>query len=569
MSRYGSFASVRTIFRKLRRQLPVTMVAVTAVVLVLTAALAVYSPVTPSRDTLIEFLGRLAQVQAGVLAIVFSVVILAMQLTASRYSTQLTELFVQSPEFVITFGAFIISIGYDMVLIYNVESVPLARMAQLTLVAGGLGVVTAFMLVHFIHFSFRKLTPDGIVSMFKNNITPRACVEHFDRMAEPERAEASHPLMPLYSLTVEAIHNKERFTALRALKELGDMTTQSLDFARQPADPALHERLFEPVLTEYFPIIVEAAHTADLDQLVESGLDRMAGVGSEGVGMPEDRVARFASDGFEKLIHECSDDPADHAIVEHAWGRWCSLTREMCTGASPRSVHHVFSGFEQELNQLEEPDFTRRILQGILSQVLTTLQQCQSILLSQYGDSLRGTEVSWEKRFIPEPGVPSREARIQVQLLSKWRNVTLLATSIIFNHLSRTNEYPIPFNNFQGIWTGICADAIQRGPDEYVESLCEIYLEIACISIEHAANEGEGTVINRDAITATWGESLSRLQSQDGQAAVEAAFETIEERDHARPRYLDRINYRRYDGGAPLDFITELRGAVTDMEQTA
>lgn len=64
---------------------------------VITAGVAISSGYIPTQQTARSFLSTLARVQAGIFAIVFSIVILGVRLSASRYSLDWLRASVQIP----------------------------------------------------------------------------------------------------------------------------------------------------------------------------------------------------------------------------------------------------------------------------------------------------------------------------------------------------------------------------------------------------------------------------------------------------------------------------------------
>lgn len=552
------------------RSVPIRVVGVTLALAVLTIALAINSQAYPPRQQMGNFAGQMAEVQAGVLAIVFSVVILAMQLTADRYSTQLTKLYVRSPDFIMTFVVFLISISLDMAIMYNVTNFSRPVVGALSFIAGGVGVIAAIWLVHFIVFTFRKLTPEGIVSLFRSNITPRTCLERFDRPGELDRSEVTHPLLPLYSLAVEATQNKERFTALRAVAELGEMAEDFLEltFAEGEVDERIYELFFQPVLTEYFPIIIEISHESGLEDITDSCLQWITQIGSVGIESPDNQVAKFASDGLEQLIEEGSGDVETHAIVAAAWDKWCSLVGDICMEASAETSRYVLSGFEQELNRFEESEFEDRIFQQSMSGILTTLQRTQSFILDRYADSLTGLDVAWSQRILLDPNLGTAEENTRLQLFFKWRNVAILSTSVVLNHLIRTDRFPVQFKSFQNIWTGICLEALQKGPRAYAETISEIYLEIACLTIAHAEGVDRAGDVGYQTMSEMWADAIVRLEQEGQQAIIEQAFQSLRQRQNEQPRYLDRIDLDTYSGTPPMEQASTLQSLVKERGAT-
>lgn len=487
-----------------------------------------------------RFLGTLALAQASILAIVFSVVILAVQLTASKYSNQITDIYVKSPAFVVTFVMFLVSIGFDMALIYSHPTLPATVTKSLVYVAGGLASVVAIWLVYFIQFTFTQLTPAGIVAMFEDDITPERSLRRLRSTRDDHRdLEMNHPLLSLYSLTVQAIQNEERFMAIRALRELG---TQMIEFhegtvADDPLDDETVDLMYEPVLTVYIPDIVETGQETGMEEIAEQGLDWMYRIGRTGNPTSTDRVARIASNGFEDVIDRHATDPAKHQTFVTAWEKWGMLVKELCTDAEVDTIQHVFSGFEQQLNLVEKQEHPEWVRQQVLFCFFSDVQQCHETLLDRFGPSVEDLDIPWEQRVLPGGDEPDAVA---AQLLIKCRNLLVLFSSIVLERLLETGDYPIRFHSFQGLWADICSYTVGHAPDEYSRTVCEIYIEVAFVSVLYEQNPDEATVGPQGRID-VWASTLERIARGPERAPVAAAFDAI--LDDTTTRYLSVSSY--------------------------
>lgn len=526
--------ALRTRWSWLMSQLPVGIIAVSVAIVAGFLALGVSRYAVHAPATVGTFLNTLALAQASVLAIVFSVVILAVQLTASKYSNQITDIYVRSPVFVATFGLFLLSIGFDLALLYSYPTLVGSVTRSMLYVASGLAVVVAIWLVYFIQFTFTQLTPEGIVSMFERDITPGKSrrVLRANREDDLEGTETNHPLLPLHSLTVQAIRNDERFTASKALRELGTQTVGFLDESTggTPPDAETLDLMYGPVLTTYLPEIIEDAGDSEMEELAVDGLAWIYRIGRAGGTPPTDRVARLASDGFEVVIDRHAIDPTNRQTLVTAWEEWGALVTDLCVDADVETIQHAFSGFEQQLNLLGKQDHDEWVRQGILLCFFTDLQHCHETLLDRFGATVADLEVPWEQRFLPTDGDRERAA---AQLLVKCRNLLVRFSSMVLDHLVETDEYPIRFNSFQGLWADLCSNSVRHAPPEYARTICEIYIEVASVSVMYERDAAAATVGPRRR-TETWASTLDRIARTEKGAVVARAFDAVLDEDATR-----------------------------------
>jgi uncharacterized membrane protein len=119
------------------------------------------------------FLSALTGAQAGVLAIVFSVTVIGVQLIANKYSPRMISLFTEFPIFIFTFGLFIFSIAVDLGLLYTVPENHSHIHAAGIGAASGLGLTAAYALFIFVRTAITQSTPEGAVEAFVSSMTTR------------------------------------------------------------------------------------------------------------------------------------------------------------------------------------------------------------------------------------------------------------------------------------------------------------------------------------------------------------------------------------------------------------
>ncbi len=199
------------LFTKWSRDLAVRYAALTV------ATTAVFATVTGffNPDVQIEniraLLTTLASAEASVLAIVFSVTVVALQLVVTRYSARLTSLFVKEPLFRTTFVLFVVAIGFNLLAIYLLPAQS-GRLANTAVgIAFGRATVSTFALYRFIQLMIKRSSPDELISvLIERELAP---TEFLPESVEDFKKTDLHPVRPLYRTITRAVELGEYQTA--------------------------------------------------------------------------------------------------------------------------------------------------------------------------------------------------------------------------------------------------------------------------------------------------------------------------------------------------------------------
>ncbi|KAA9396311.1 DUF2254 domain-containing protein [Haloarcula sp. CBA1130] len=123
-----------------------------------------------------QVFATLASIQAAIFAIVFSVVVLGIQLSTSRYSTRLANLFRSDGGYKKTVGIFVASIGIDVIGLLAFTHVSPFTLRLLTSLALGLAIVSFTVLYFFVDRTLEQTTPEGIIKRVKQELTPQQII---------------------------------------------------------------------------------------------------------------------------------------------------------------------------------------------------------------------------------------------------------------------------------------------------------------------------------------------------------------------------------------------------------
>lgn len=116
-------------------------------------------------------LSTLATTQASVLAIVFSVSILGVQLVATRYSARMMTLITSSTAFHGTLLLLFVSIGYDLLLLLQLPVLTAQDAIAGLAIAAGLAISSGFALTRYVRTTLELSSPEGLLSAYADDIT--------------------------------------------------------------------------------------------------------------------------------------------------------------------------------------------------------------------------------------------------------------------------------------------------------------------------------------------------------------------------------------------------------------
>jgi hypothetical protein len=250
-----------------------------------------------------SILSTLARIQAAIFAIVFSVVILGVRLSATRYSPRLASTFSSDPVYRWTVGIFAFSIGFDIAVLYFFNIVKGQYLTVLVIVAGGLTAGAFWALYDFVNKTLEKTTPEGILTQIEENLTPESIVESaHDSAEDPANRD---PFLVLISVIQSTIDEGDRVSASIGLNILGSKVSGLLDFASDnefdedaPVDMSL-----ENVCVDQLPDIAEEAVEEELTQTAIEVTDTAETIGQTATEQEIDRVLEHVLRGQSHLVN--------------------------------------------------------------------------------------------------------------------------------------------------------------------------------------------------------------------------------------------------------------------------
>ena len=271
-----------------------------------------------------SILNTLARAQAAIFAIVFSVVILGVRLSATRYSPRLATAFRSDPAYKQTVGIFAISIGFNIAVLYLFNVVTDFHRTILILLSGGLAIGAFWKLYDFVNETLEKTTPEGILNQIRENLTPETIIE--DAYDSAEDATNRDPFLVLISVIRSTIEEADRVSASIGLEILGDRISDLLRTASEdefeegaPVDESL-----ENVCVDNLPTVAEEAIEEDITQIATEVMETAETIGEtaieEELERPLELVVRGQTDLIDNIGYEANEERVRTEVIDVARG---------------------------------------------------------------------------------------------------------------------------------------------------------------------------------------------------------------------------------------------------------
>lgn len=517
------------------------------------------------------FLSALVGAQAGVLAIVFSVTVIGIQLIATRYSPRMISLFTDSPIFIYTFALFVFSIAVDLALLFSVPPSPLRLHTAGVVAASGLGVTAAVALFVFVRTAIRQSTPDGAIDAFISGMTTEKYLSQVKQSVEND-SETAHPMHPLYNLTMNALSGGERVTAEKALQEYGELLERIFQDLNEKDvfskyDRQAVEELFYPVLREYLHDIALQAERNNQHQMVDMAIEYQYEMGHNGIDLSTDVVCWQAQYGLSEVIRDAPVEAGSLTASSDAWQQFGQLLVDAATRSNYSTVWAILTfipdNVNRQLRKISDVGWYARSMMGLYND----LEDAQEALLEHYGHDVAQVDMEWQYEHVPDDA-PNRE---EVAAVFKWRKTLLDTTQAFLRYAEREGQYPITEGNFKNSWRDICIEASESPAEDYAVTLCQALIEIAVI---------DRYLLDENGIP--WSSSIGRVKHKGNPEVVDKAFEQILEYDYVEeqpgPVFAGEMEERRkkyYQNQLnlqdlpPLNTIPDFEQIIREIQQEA
>ncbi len=485
--------------------------ATTAVCGALTAFL---NPPTES-ENIRAVLTSLTTAEASVLAIVFSVTVVALQLVATRYSARLTSLFVKDPLFRTTFALFITAIAFNLLVVYLLP----AQNSRLTNAAVGiafaLAAVSALALYRFIRMMIQRSSPDDLITVLVERVL--APDEYLPETVAEFREIEVHPIRPLYRTIARAIELGEYQTAEQGIDGLRTVlcrTFEYLESEHSEEDAAQYaSAVSTEVLTENAPVILEQAYTHDQYDLVSNAIDDVEAIAFDGLNHDFTDVTEDAAEGLGDAFDAAPLSWEGNRLRNPVKESLLELTKATANNADYQTFLSVFHPLKFQMTLLlrRRPDsnVTHHLVGDYYSRDVVGIFE---ILVDRYGPAIQDQDINW---ISPTEGRKWTLPDEAESLRHFWREYASFTKTVLRYRVSE-EEYPFVEGSIDEGWKRITKCAADGGIDDLATLCC-----ITTIQLAYRVDQLE------DGRLGMWTDNLGRLRLDYDPAIVDRAFELL------------------------------------------
>lgn len=250
-----------------------------------------------------EIFSTLAVLQATIFAIVFSVVILGVQLSSTKYSPRLVELFINDTSYRKTVLFFAFSIGFSVfgLYLFPLENFVLLITAYI-IIAGVYALSAFFRLYCFVNKTLKNTTPEGILKQIRHELLPELIVK---KANDKKNSKLNRdPFQVIESIILSFIRDKDTVASVSGLKILEEKISeliQETDPEEFEKDSPLDESL-EKLCKESIPNFVEESIEEQLTESATEVNKTIKRISETAIENKVDTVFDYLIDGQTSLI---------------------------------------------------------------------------------------------------------------------------------------------------------------------------------------------------------------------------------------------------------------------------
>jgi hypothetical protein len=460
-------------------------------------------------------LTTLATAEASVLAIVFSVTVVALQLVVTRYSARLTSLFIKEPLFRTTFALFVGAIAFNLLVVYLLPIQNNQLLNTAVGIAFALAAVSTFALYQFIQLMIQRSSPDDLILVL---VDRELAPDKYLPATATEFSEIEvHPIRPLYRTIARAIELGEYQTAAQGIAGLRTVLTRTfehLESEHSEEDAAQYaSAVSTEVLTAYVPPILEQAYTHEQYDLVSDAVDDVEAVALDGLDHGFTDVAEDAAEGLGDAFDAAPLTWEGNRLRIPVKESLLGLTKATASDAEHstfRAVYHPLN-FQMTLLLRRRPDsnVTHHVVGDYYTRDIVEIFEA---LVDRYGPAVQDQDINWispteEKRWtLPDEAEPLRHV---------WREYASFTETVLRYRVSE-EEYPFVEGSIDDGWKRITQCAADAGIDDLATLCC-----MTTVQLTYRVDQLE------DGRLGMWTNNLGRLRLDYDPAIVDRAFELL------------------------------------------
>jgi hypothetical protein len=501
------------------------------------AAILLFLPLDYNPSQADRFLTALVTAQASIVAIVFSVSILGVQLVATRYSNRLVTLITSSIAFQRTLLILGISIGIDLLLLLQLPVLsPRVTIAGLAIVSG-LALASGITLVQYVETTLERSTPEGLLTAYAERISPQTYRE--DVIESLENGGNLHPMHELHSVIMSGLSNGEWATAENGLLKFREVSVRMISGLAE--EGKLHRT--DPVSTDYFRVPIEEYLPRVTAQAIDDGEGDIAQLAVMSIEKIADAGLKHyfplilapTATGLSQVIRDAPSGQEGDSIRGECFGAYSRLVVQAAGQPAPSDVGTLLSLYAAQFRKLlrrdREPWVYRHHLEEFFQR---TISPAHRETVNQYGQFIAESDIDWNSRI--QPGDTDRVA--PYDLLFTYRRYSINVVGDILNYYNRNGEWPVNMSTLQETWTDMIIQAFDTG--DYARAVTRSYIDLAYVVCQIEGDSQEEWVVE-----------LAILQD-----------------DNPSQECIDDAFHRAIEQGITPSFKAETRKVTTADEET-
>lgn len=462
-------------------------------------------------------LRTLATTEASVLAIVFSVTVVSLQLVVTRYSSRLTSLFIKEPLYRITFTLFICAVAFDLLALYLLPASMNRTTNAAVGVAFALAGAAAITLYRFIQLVIQRSSPDELITaLVERELRP---AKYLPERPDDLRTATVHPLRPLYSTVSRATELAEYRTAKKGVEALQTVLNNTFAYLRANHDMdeahEFAEAVSEEIFTEYFPEIIEQVFSHEQHGLISDTTDAVEQITLNVLHLGFTDVAEHATEGLSDVFNDVPHTWEGNRLRKPVSETLVRLTEVTASAADYSTFLTVFHNLQNPyavlLRRRPEKDVTRTLVSDYYGRHSISIFK---ELVDRYGPQVQQLEVNWISTTDGRKSTLQPEAK---PLRHFWHQRTAF-TQEIFHYRASQEEYPFVEEHIDAGWQQFIERAATAGLDGLATLFC-----ISTIQVAYRVDQfGEGR-------PGLWTNHLANLRIDHNQEIVDNAFALLKE----------------------------------------
>ncbi|OAQ51481.1 hypothetical protein HTG_18925 [Natrinema mahii] len=451
-----------------------------------------------SQENTRVFLRTLVQAESSVIAIVFSVIFLGVQVISSRYTTRMGRLFFR--DHLIQFTIFILSltIAVDLYLLYILPETIGQMFVGYLYFSVGLSLVAFYSLYLSIRRMIESSTPEGVIHTSKNLINYSDFIDFCKG-----KGLSGPPTRGLFSFTTASLSENERVTSKIAFEQyielveglfrefLGNEEEQELTNSeiRTGFSPIFKQQLANIYLiseskSNKYVQRETAACYRQLTQLFHSEIE----------------ILDIASEGFSELVSEADNS---NLVFDQYFGLILILSENEQFTGSEIFIREITSIVSEEGSKEIAPD---RIIDS-------TIRYAPAIYQRSLSNSMKeiivfNNKPTTERYSGRKDRDPPADAAIELERL-------LLKLTLSEHSRSQGIRRLSGFDSLLECWKEMCIIAFRLSSKDHAQYLSQLLVEIALVDLD---NRRSGLSISE------WGEVIGEIQFYGNYDIVSAAF---------------------------------------------